>query len=65
MSKLYTRPPERNGLLCGIGVRVERKCCAFPASRCRRIARRGRVKTRFKFTGRDFLNERVLHLPIF
>ena len=61
MSKLYTRPPERNGLLCGIGVRVERKCCAFPASRCRLIARRGRVKTRFKFTGRDFLNERTLH----
>ena len=65
MSELYTRPPERNRLLWGVGVRVERKCCAFPASRNRRIARRGRVKTRFKFTGSDFLNERVLYLPIF
>ncbi len=61
MSELYTRPPERNGLLWGAGVRVERKCCAFPASRCRQIGRRGRVKTRFKFMGRDFLNERTLH----
>ena len=65
MSELYTRPPERNRLLWGVGVSVERKCCAFPASRNRRIARRGRVKTRFKFTGSDFLNERVLYLPIF
>ena len=61
MSELYARPPERNRLHWGVGIRVERKCYAFPASRCRRMGRRGRVKSRFKFMGRDFLNERTLH----